>query len=85
MTKSNRDSEEWHDAVMCAFNEAIDGLELWEYGGADSQEEADMHKEAARDVAKRIKNMRDRYDRKYFTRTIEESSGGSSDPAIPAT
>lgn len=57
-------TQERLDAIMTAFTEASDGLLVWEFGGADSQEEYDLHKEAAEEVSELIKKMGERfYDR----------------------
>lgn len=54
------------EAMMCAFDEASDGLLLWEFGGSESQEEYDLHKEAAEEVSKRIKKMGERFYNRHF-------------------
>jgi len=56
---------DYRDAMMCAFDEAADGVEQWEFGGSDSDEEASLHKLAGADVAKRIRRMADRYLAKH--------------------
>lgn len=54
-------TKEMLEAMMCAFDEATDGLLLWEFGGAESQAEHDLHKEAAEEVSQRIKKMGERF------------------------
>lgn len=61
------------EAIMCAFDEASDGLMNWEFGGADSQEEADLHREAAKEVSKRIRQMGERFYNRHFDEAM--SSG----------
>ena len=64
-SRSMRGSTAYHEAIMCAFDEAADGVENWEFGGADSQEEYDLHRVAGADVAKRIRKMAHRYFAKH--------------------
>lgn len=54
-------SEEFIDAMMCAFDEAADNVEMWEFGGADTMEEYQLHRLAGETVAEMIRKMRDRY------------------------
>lgn len=63
------DTEEFHDAMMCAFDEAADGLDIWEFGGAETKEEYDLHRKAATEVAKRIRRMAARYDAQWYKRS----------------
>ncbi|MCP4783310.1 MAG: hypothetical protein GY878_07145 [Fuerstiella sp.] len=58
-------STEFHDAMLTAFNEAADGVEAWEYGGAEFPEDFAIHRSAAAEVAKRVRAMAVRYDRKH--------------------
>jgi|JI10StandDraft_1071094.scaffolds.fasta_scaffold701735_3 hypothetical protein len=61
-----RNSKDFHDAMICAFHEAADNVELWEFGGADTLEEYNLHRHAAEEVAKRIRKMADRYFYKHL-------------------
>lgn len=61
-------TQERLDAIMTAFSEASDGLLAWEFGGADSQEEYDLHREAAKEVSERIKKMGERFYNKEMAR-----------------
>lgn len=54
-------STAFHEAMMTAFDEAADGVEQWEYGGAETQAEQMLHRNAAVEVAKRIRAMAKRY------------------------
>lgn len=56
--------QEWIDAMMTAFDEAADSVEAWEYGGAESKEDFDLHRNAALEVAKRIRRMAWRFCKK---------------------
>jgi hypothetical protein len=66
-------TQEMLDAMMCAFNEAADGLLIWEFGGAESKEEHDLHKDAAAAVSKKIREMGERFYRRESFR-IENRS-----------
>jgi hypothetical protein len=57
----SKDSIAFHGAMLCAFNEAADGVENWEFGGSESKAEYDLHRLAGAEVAKRIRRMADRY------------------------
>lgn len=61
-------SSEYHEAMLHAFNEAADGVEAWEYGGAESKSEQELYLKAARDVARRIRMMANRYNRRLATK-----------------
>ena len=65
-------TQERLDAIMRAFDEAADGLQIWEFGGAESQSELDLHKEAAEEVSQLIRKMGDRFYRRETAR-IETS------------
>lgn len=66
------DTESWHDDMLHAMREAADGLESWEYGGADSREEMEQQNRAALEVAKRIQRMARAYERRHYSqRTVE--------------
>ena len=62
----DRTSKEFHDAMMCAFDEAADGVELWEFAGAESEREQVLHKLAGAEVAGRIRAMANRYCNKHI-------------------
>lgn len=57
----DRTSKEFHEAMMCAFDEAADGVELWEFAGAESKQDRVTHQYAGAEVAKRIRKMASRY------------------------
>lgn len=54
-------SKEWHGCILHAMEEAAAGVESWEYGGAESEEEFKMTRDAAIEVARRIRRMAERY------------------------
>lgn len=56
----------WHYDMLFAFEEAASGIESWEWGGADTDEEYARQKEAATEVARRIRRMANRYERKHI-------------------
>ena len=61
-------TQEMLDAMMVAFNEASDGLLIWEFGGAESKEEHDLHKEAAEEVSNLIRKLGERFYRRESAR-----------------
>ena len=64
--KFDKKSEKWHECMQHAFTEAADNIETWEYGGAESEEERLMTKEASFEVAKIIRSLAARRDRKFY-------------------
>jgi len=62
-TASPRDSgPEWDDALLHAMDTAADSIEDWEYGGAVDWADFQLHRRAAKEVAKRIRRMANRYN-----------------------
>lgn len=66
-------TQERLDAMMYAFDEAADGLQIWEFGGAESQAEHELHKEAAEEVSGLIRKLGERFYRREKARL--ESDG----------
>lgn len=62
---TDRTSQAWHEMVCHVMEEAASSVEAWEYGGADSDAEFRMAREAAVEVAKRIRRMLMRYSRRH--------------------
>jgi len=60
-----RTSPAWHGFMCHAMEEAALAVESWEYGGAESDGEFSMAREAAIEVAKRIRRMATRYSRTH--------------------
>lgn len=63
-TTPTNSGEEWDDAVMYAMETAADSIEDWEYGGAVDKADFQLHRRAAKEVAKRIRRMVKRYNNK---------------------
>ena len=61
-------TKEMLDAMMVAFDEASDGLLVWEFGGSQSQAEYDLHAEAAEAVSQKIRKMGERFYRRESAR-----------------
>jgi len=45
------------EAMMEAWDQAAMALDLWEFGGAESAEDAKLHAECAAEVAKKIRTI----------------------------
>ena len=61
-------SEEYHDALWWALQTAADMIEEWEYAGATTQREYELHREAAIEAARRIQRMADQYRKRHLTK-----------------
>lgn len=51
----------WHSDFLHAIEYAIESLDCWEYGGADSVAEREQQKDAASELTRRLRIMQTRH------------------------
>ena len=65
---SAKHTEAYHDALWWALQTAADMIEEWEYAGAETKRDYELHREAAIEAAKRIQRMADQYWKKHLAK-----------------